>query len=134
MKKFYFLAMICLSLVAFVGCSKKEENKQEAKNPLLGTWGLVETDKGKADPCQSRGTISFTETKLTSIEFEQQEGKCLQDETFEVNYKINGDVILFSRLSAEHGQQEISMKFKVDGNKLFLEVLNSTMRAIYTKR
>lgn len=27
MKNFYFLAMICLSFVAFVGCSKKEEKK-----------------------------------------------------------------------------------------------------------
>lgn len=123
MKNFYFLAMICLSFVAFVGCSKKEDNKQETKKLLLGTWKLIEVEGSPVDFCFGRGTITFTESELTFIDFTKWIGAspgCEPSPIFYVDYKIKGNVIVFARSFEKFGFQEISAHFKVDGDKLFV--------------
>ncbi len=90
LKNLFFLSFLA---IAIISCNKDDENN--SADSLIGTWKVVsETYNGEReilDECELKTIITFTETKLKSVEYDGE--NCDIPYEHVENYTRNGNTI-----------------------------------------
>lgn len=128
MRKFYFLAMICLSVFALTNCGKKEESKNEEgkNNPIVGVWIYTEDgiENEQERECLSKTRFQFNENHhaiITIADF--LSGKCTS-ETRNLTYEIKENVLTLR--STSNPNEVGSFTFIISNSGRLLTLTNGT--------
>lgn len=93
MKLLKRLSFVLVLAVLFSSCSKDDDNKLE--DSLMGTWKVTSQKyNGEAqelDVCELKTTVKFTESKVTSTEYEGE--NCAVEFSETDSYTRNGNTI-----------------------------------------
>ena len=126
------LFLFCVTGIIFTSCQSNHDNEISMEEMLVGSWSLDPNEYGDIIEYVFSSTGEFTENVYT-------EGK--KEDVFKGTYSVQKNTLTIS--IATHQERQfpakeyiniISVSFRIDGDKLYLQSLTTDESAILTKK
>lgn len=115
MKNKQFSLLIVLFIIISSSCSTNDEQiieNNKNKDPLIGTWNLMEFSNIQANECESKTTYTFKDDlTYTYKEYRKSNNVCSEVKTSKGEWKNNGNNVYYLKTHGYTSGTETTFEF-----------------------